>query len=138
MSPHEHGGSEHLRKEAEKEARAAADEVYRGILRAAGNATQSLADELRLCEAYLRVEGARYGERLQVSFTVAEGLDPRGVHVPMLLLQPLVENAVRHGIAPRASRGTVSIRAALEGDRVMIFVDDDGVGLGNSGVKGFS
>lgn len=122
---------------AEETVLALAD-VYRGVLRASGAATHSLAAELRLCEAYLRVECARYGERLQVSFAVAGGIDPEAVHVPVLLLQPLVENAVRHGIAPRASGGRVVVRVEQAGGAggLALFVEDDGVGLGRSDVVG--
>ena len=111
-------------------------EVYRGVLRAASGATHSLADELRLCEAYLRVESARYGDRLDVTFSVDESVDAKTIQVPMLLLQPLVENAVKHGIAPRASGGKIAIRVLREDSRFAVMIEDDGVGLGKSEVAG--
>jgi two-component sensor histidine kinase len=110
-------------------------EVYRGILRAAGGATHPLADELRLCEAYLRVEDARYGERLKVDFAIDDAVDASAVRVPMLVLQPLVENAVQHGIAPRASGGSVSVHVTPgsdDRDAITVVVEDDGIGFGRS------
>jgi two-component sensor histidine kinase len=111
-------------------------EVYRGVLRASGAATHSLADELRLCEAYLRVESARYGDRLTVAFSVDDAIDPKTIDVPVLLLQPLVENAVRHGIAPRARGGRVSVRVLSQEHGFGVLVDDDGVGFGKSEITG--
>jgi two-component sensor histidine kinase len=105
-------------------------EVYRGILRASSGVTHALADELRLCEAYLGVERARYGERLRVLIEVDPGVDTHAMIVPVLILQPLVENAVKHGIAPRAEGGTITVRVRRDGDAIAMVVEDDGVGLG--------
>jgi two-component sensor histidine kinase len=107
-------------------------EVYRGALKATSGSTHPLAAELRLCEAYLRIEAARFGDRLRVSFHVDDGVDTKTLHVPMLLLQPLVENAVKHGIAPRASGGAVSVRVQRAERGVAVVVEDDGIGLGKS------
>ncbi len=51
--------------------------------------------------------------------------------VPSILLQPLIENSIKHGLEPRIHGGTVTLRSRLEGDRVLIEVADDGVGMGN-------
>jgi two-component system, LytTR family, sensor kinase len=53
------------------------------------------------------------------------------VMVPSILLQPLIENSIKHGLEPRIHGGTVTLRSRLEGDRVRIEVADDGVGMGN-------
>jgi LytS/YehU family sensor histidine kinase len=84
----------------------------------------------------LRVESARYGDRLTVSFTVDAAVDATSVLVPMLLLQPLVENAVKHGIAPRASGGSVAVRVVPEARGLAVIIEDDGVGFGNSAALG--
>ncbi len=86
-----------------------------------------LGEELDFVRGYLDIERARFGERLEVVWEV----DPeaRSVAVPGLLLQPLVENAVGHGIAPRSRGGTLRIRARLEGERLRVEVEDDGPGL---------
>ena len=64
---------------------------------------------------------------------VEKEIDPRtlGVLVPSILLQPLIENSIKHGLEPRLTGGTVTLRSRLEGDRVLIEVADDGVGMGN-------
>lgn len=111
-------------------------ELYRGILRSSGAATHALSDEIRLCQAYLRVERARFGERLDVEVDVDARVDAGAVRVPVLLLQPLVENAVKHGISPRARGGKVAVRIARDGARILAAVEDDGVGLGASPAKG--
>lgn len=88
----------------------------------------SLRDELEFLESYLEIEQTRFQDRLTVLWQVeAAALDAR---VPNLILQPLVENAIRHGIAPRASAGVVEIRARRENGMVELQVNDNGSGLG--------
>jgi two-component system sensor histidine kinase AlgZ len=106
-------------------------ELYRGVLESMRRDTHSLAAELHLCEAYLDVEKARFGERLQS--TVDEGNEKIGsLEVPVMILQPLIENAVRHGLSSRASGGRVDVRARVIGAQLELSVEDDGVGLGSS------
>jgi LytS/YehU family sensor histidine kinase len=80
----------------------------------------TLAREIALIEQYLRIEQVRFGVRLQVALEVAP--ETRDVLVPPLLLQPLVENAVRHGVATRLDGGTVSVTTRRAADRVIIVV----------------
>jgi two-component sensor histidine kinase len=91
----------------------------------------SLEEELRLALRYLDVEAARLGDRLRTVVDVPDDL--KSATVPALLLLPLVENAVRHGIAPRAAGGTLSIRARAVGQRLEIAIEDDGVGFDAGG-----
>ena len=86
----------------------------------------ALAEELRSVEQYLLLEQARFGDRLQVKLRV----DPEvlSVRIPFLCIQPLVENAVRHGLESRDAQGTVSITAIERGPECWISVEDDGVG----------
>lgn len=91
-----------------------------------GGPFTTLAEELRNVERYLVLEQARFGDRLQVSLLVAPEVLP--VNVPYLVVQPLVENAVRHGLAAKEGPGHVSIRAADHGSEAEITIDDDGVG----------
>jgi two-component system LytT family sensor kinase len=86
----------------------------------------TLAEELRSIERYLVLEKARFGDRLQVTLRVAQEVLP--VTVPFLCLQPLVENAVRHGLEHKQGVGTVTIIAADRGGECLISVEDDGVG----------
>jgi len=82
----------------------------------------SVGEELELSRAYLAVEELRYGSRLEVE----EELDERGNRclVPPLLLQPLVENAIRHGIATRVEGGTVRVGVACGGGRLRILIEN--------------
>ena len=87
----------------------------------------TLADELRYVEKYLRLEQARFGDRLRVRVEV----DPDVLQavLPVLSLQPLVENAVRHGVEARADGGTVAIEGRSLGPDVELRVSDDGAGI---------
>ncbi|HMS03611.1 MAG TPA: histidine kinase [Gemmatimonadaceae bacterium] len=92
-----------------------------------------LDEELRFVTMYLAIERARLGDRLRVHTEVDD--DARDVAVPSLSLQPLVENAIRHGIAPRAEGGTITLRSTLEGERLTLSVHDDGVGASEATVQ---
>ena len=87
----------------------------------------SVAEELRLVEAYLELEQARFGNRFSVSLTIAPEALP--VRLPFLSIQPIVENAIRHGLESRAGAGTVRIIAENAGPEIAIYVEDDGVGI---------
>jgi hypothetical protein len=86
-----------------------------------------LGEELRVARAYLEVEQVRFEDRLRVEWHVAP--ETHRARVPHLLLQPLVENAIRHGIAPRASAGTIRIVAERRDGSLHLAVHDDGLGL---------
>ncbi|MDP9393376.1 MAG: histidine kinase [Actinomycetota bacterium] len=86
----------------------------------------TLAEELRSIDRYLLLERARFGERLQVTLQVAPEVLP--VAVPFLCLQPLIENAVRHGLEGRPGPGRVTIVAEDGGAEALISVEDDGIG----------
>jgi two-component system LytT family sensor kinase len=88
-----------------------------------------LSEELKFTDDYLDIEVVRFGrEKLRVK----KEIDPRtlGVLVPSILLQPLIENSIKHGLEPRIKGGTVTLRSRMDGDRVLIEVEDDGVGMG--------
>jgi signal transduction histidine kinase len=102
--------------------------LMRYSLRSSTEARVPLAQELEATERYLRVEHARLGERLLVEREIAPGLGD--APVPGLVLQPLVENAVRHAVAPRPEGGRIRIRIAADGEQfVRVAVEDDGPGL---------
>jgi sensor histidine kinase YesM len=86
-----------------------------------------LAEELAFLEHYLEIQKIRFGEQLRVVMDVAP--EVKYAAVPSMFIQPLVENAIRHGISRRASGGTIVVRAKPLGDRLEIRVIDDGVGL---------
>ena len=91
-----------------------------------GGEFTTLADELRNIERYLVLEQARFGERLQVQLRIAPEVLP--VAVPFLAIQPLVENAVRHGLQAKPGVGRITLVAEDTGSEAMIWVEDDGVG----------
>ncbi len=87
----------------------------------------TLREELEFIDKYLEIERTRYGDRLQVSMTIEpETLDAL---VPNLLLQPLVENAIRHGIAPKVGGGRMEVTSRRDGGNLVLFVRDNGPGL---------
>jgi len=86
-----------------------------------------LAEELAFLEHYLEIQKIRFGDQLRVVMDVAP--EVKYAAVPSMFIQPLVENAIRHGISRRASGGTLVVRAKPLGDRLEIRVLDDGVGL---------
>jgi hypothetical protein len=89
-----------------------------------GRHEHSLADELALLDAYLAIEKARLGERMRL--TMKAGPDLLDSVVPYLMLQPLVENAIRHGIATLSDPGRLDILVERAGDRLLIDVQNDG------------
>src|SRR5438046_7042378 len=80
--------------------------------------------ELAFTEGYLAIEQTRLGERLKIDIAVP--LETRDALVPNMLLQPLVENAVRYGVAPLIEGGWIAIKSALDGDRLRIVVGNSG------------
>ena len=99
-------------------------DFLRATLAHDGRHEHSLAEELALLDAYLEIEKARLGERLRL--TMKAGPDLLDSAVPYLMMQPLVENAIRHGIAPLATPGRLDIRVERLGERLLIDVLNDG------------
>lgn len=87
----------------------------------------SLEEELDWLRQYLLIYETLLQDRLSVTWAVDDAL--RSARVPAMVLQPLVENAIRHGLAPRAAGGHVTIRAHRAADRLVLTVEDDGVGF---------
>ncbi|AFS79107.1 two-component system signal transduction histidine kinase [Gottschalkia acidurici 9a] len=87
----------------------------------------SLEKEIELLKAYLSIEQMRYGEKLKVEYDIDESID---ILLPSLTIQPIVENAVRHGIAKKSSNGTINISIQRQQNKeIKIIVRDDGVGI---------
>jgi two-component system LytT family sensor kinase len=101
-------------------------EMFRYVLHRADRDFVPLAEELQMASAYLDIERARF-EDLRVETRV----DPQSLHqlIPNLILQPLVENAVKHGLSRKIGSGTVSIDAKLQGELLTLTVEDDGPGM---------
>jgi two-component system LytT family sensor kinase len=102
-------------------------ELLRVILEEVGVQRVPLAKELEFLERYLEIEQARFADRLTIKFCIAP--ETLSAHMPYLILQPIVENSIRHGIAPRACAGTIEVRATRERDLLVVEVRDDGVGI---------
>jgi len=86
----------------------------------------TVEEELRHVKDYLLIEKTRFGDRIRVEFDVKD--EARGARLPLLSLQPLVENAIIHGLEPKAG-GTVRVTGRVEDDQVKLEVSDDGVGV---------
>jgi len=91
-----------------------------------------LAQELEFIGAYMSIEQKRFGERLRLEQSVPDEL--MNALVPALILQPLVENAIRHGIEPRRGPGLISIEAKQNHNHLHLSVRDDGKGLPGAGL----
>jgi two-component system LytT family sensor kinase len=105
---------------------AALSDILRHVLDS-GDRHLSLADEMQLVERYLDIQRVRFADRLDVKVDVAP--DAAGARVPGLIVQPLVENALRHGLGPRVAPGLLTVRAVREDGWTRIDVEDTGVGL---------
>jgi two-component system, LytTR family, sensor kinase len=104
------------------------------ILRRLTNSTDSfvsLREEVEFIDNYLDIEVVRFGRD---KLRVVKELDPASmdVVVPSMLLQPLIENSIKHGLAPKVEGGSIYLRSRLTDSRLIIEVEDDGVGMGGS------
>jgi len=102
--------------------------ILRALLKEQHDSYVPLREELKFTDDYLDIEVVRFGaDKLRVE----KEIDPRTLEVlvPSILLQPLIENSIKHGLEPRIHGGTVTLRSRLEGDRIAIEVADDGVGI---------
>jgi LytS/YehU family sensor histidine kinase len=109
-------------------------DLLRAALAGAETQEVTLQHELKLLQLYLSIEQIRFGNRLTVKMNIAP--DTLGAQVPNLVLQPLVENAIRHGIEPRARPGCIELRAHRQNASLTLVVSDDGAGVsGNGTVK---
>jgi two-component system LytT family sensor kinase len=100
--------------------------VFRHVLAHSARPLTTVRDELDFLRTYLYIEEVRFGDRLQVSIESAP--DVENAPIPSLILQPLVENALKHGLGPKPGPGRLWIRAEAEGADVRLTVEDDGLG----------
>jgi two-component sensor histidine kinase len=113
--------------------------LLRTVLKRSGGDVVTLGQEIDLVEAYLSIERARFEDRVRLRLHVPLSL--RATQVPPLLIQPLVENAIKHGIAPRGEGGEITITARMDGgsefedpERLVIEVADTGIGASEAAV----
>ncbi len=86
-----------------------------------------LREELSFIDDYLAIEVVRFGEKLRVVKEIAE--ETLDIVVPSMLLQPLIENSIKHGLEPRINGGTVTLRSKIQGGRLVLEIEDDGLGI---------
>ncbi|HYP08964.1 MAG TPA: histidine kinase [Bryobacteraceae bacterium] len=103
-------------------------EVFRYFLQTE-RTTIALSEELRIVKAYLEIEQLRLGDRLSVHLDIDPGA--LNVRIPPLCIQPLVENAIKHGVAAKAAPGSVTLAVSKREDRVVVEVTDTGDGFGS-------
>jgi two-component system LytT family sensor kinase len=86
-----------------------------------------LREELEFTDDYLDIEVVRFGEKLRV----VKDIDPATLDlmIPSMVLQPLIENSIKHGLEPRISGGTITVRSRARDGRLMVQIEDDGVGV---------
>jgi LytS/YehU family sensor histidine kinase len=108
-------------------------DLLRELLRHRDQALVPLGDELRYARTYLEIAQLRFADRLQFEIDVAPALDQASV--PLFILQPLVENALAHGIGGRTRGGRVVVKASRTGNRLLLQVADDGAGLTTSATR---
>ena len=109
-------------------------QMLRLSLDSAPNPEVPLEQELKFLDAYLEIARMRFGDRLEVRFDVAP--ETGDALVPTFILQPLVENAVRHGIEPGIARGTIEINVRHTGETLCLSIRDTGVGLAGEAAGG--
>lgn len=104
--------------------------IFRHVLAQTDRQFMTLREEFEFLQNYLQIEQERFGDRLSVAFD----LDPDVMHerVPTLLLQPIVENALRHGLAPKGGKGLLEIQAMRHGNLVELMIRDNGIGYQDS------
>ena len=100
--------------------------VFRHVLAHSSRSMTTIREEMEFLRTYLYIEEARFGDRLRVTIDVAP--EAAGQSIPSLILQPLVENAMKHGLGPKPGPGNIWISAQIEGDEVCVRIEDDGMG----------
>lgn len=86
-----------------------------------------LKDELEFLQSYLCIEKARFGERLKLFIDIPENM--MNVKVPVFILQPIIENSIKHGILPKPSGGSVLVKAEDLNDKIIFSIEDTGIGM---------
>ena len=108
-------------------------ELLRITMSHTGAPQTTLREEVAFLERYLDIEKIRFRNRLDVVIDIAP--DAIDAQVPSLILQPMVENAMRHGVEPHAKAGLIELRAARDGDHLVLTVADNGAGIPEGGIK---
>jgi LytS/YehU family sensor histidine kinase len=108
-------------------------DLLRLTLSRATTAQVSFRRELEILTLYLEIERTRFHDRLEITYDVEPAT--LGATVPDLILQPLVENAIRHGVSPNAGTGHIDVRSHRDGDWLILEIRDNGTGLPHGRVR---
>jgi sensor histidine kinase YesM len=106
-------------------------ELFRYTLQRSGNSTVRLSEELEIVRSYLEIEKVRFGERLRFEIRAEESLND--FRIPPLLIQPLVENSIKHAIAGEPLGGSIDVEARRSGNACVVSVTDSGSGFAATG-----
>ena len=104
--------------------------IFRHVLKQTERPFSPLQEEMDFLRAYLDIEQIRFGERLKIDFRIAASVAES--QVPSLILQPLVENAIKHGLAPKLGECRLIISGSREEEHVLLSVEDNGVGMSSA------
>ncbi len=88
----------------------------------------SIYDEIETCKYYLQLEAMRFDTKFSYAVNIENNIDLKSIHVPALIIQPFIENAIWHGIIPRNSGGHISLNVVRKNGVIEIIIDDDGIG----------
>jgi len=88
----------------------------------------TLYDEIETCKLYLQLEAMRFDSKFSYAVHIDDAIDLKSVHVPALIIQPFIENAIWHGIVPKKNEGKVLLSVQKNKDTIEIIIDDDGIG----------
>ncbi|NII25993.1 histidine kinase [Pseudoflavitalea sp. X16] len=104
--------------------------LIRKILQLSPSSTISLREEIEMLELYLELEQMRLEDRMQYRIKMSGNLNPDDIFIPSMIIQPYVENAIKHGIAPlRDRKGMITVEFSLNGDNLECFIEDNGIGI---------
>jgi ligand-binding sensor domain-containing protein len=107
--------------------------LIRNILEFSSASDISLEEELKLLDGYLELENLRMGDRMQYQINMGETIRPAAIRIPSMIIQPYVENAIRHGISPLQDRpGIITISFTLSGNYLVCTIEDNGIGIAAS------
>jgi two-component system LytT family sensor kinase len=107
-------------------------DIFRYVLQS-DRAVIQLAEEIKIVQAYLEIEVLRLGERLETEVLISEAA--RSAMIPILSIQPLVENAVKHGISGKSGGGRISLKAEIDSGALRVTVEDTGIGFERSAAQ---
>jgi tetratricopeptide (TPR) repeat protein len=102
--------------------------LVRSILYSSSNETISLDTEIKTIESYLALQKMRYNDKFDYDIIIDPKLDPENLEIPVMLLQPFIENAIEHGIKQKKGKGRIGIRIERKDDSTIFEVEDDGIG----------